>query len=82
MIPQRAGAIAQMKTLLVVPWDRTRGVASVVENLARYLQAQGHGFSFFIPAGRLVLKRGTTKLGFSGVPSETRFPFRTAAPAY
>jgi hypothetical protein len=54
MIGQSAGNnLPKINTLFVVPWDNGRGgVVSVVENLARYLQARGHTVLFFIPGRR------------------------------
>ena len=65
-----------MNTLLVLPWDQARGgVVSVGENLARYLQAQGHKVLFFHAGPSLVLKAGTNKLGFPAVQLRLSFPF-------
>jgi glycosyltransferase involved in cell wall biosynthesis len=66
----------KMKTLLVVPWDTERGgVVSVGENLAKYLQARGHGVLFCHPGRNVVLKTRTTKLGFDGVQLKLNVPF-------
>jgi glycosyltransferase involved in cell wall biosynthesis len=64
-----------MNVLLVVPWDATRGgVISVVDNLARQLQAGGHGALFFHSAGTF-LTDASTKLGFAGVRLRLTMPF-------
>jgi glycosyltransferase involved in cell wall biosynthesis len=66
-----------MNVLVVVPWDDKRGgVMSVLDNLAQYLQAEGHSVLFFHHSdGPLVLKRRTTKLGFKGVQLRLSMPF-------
>jgi glycosyltransferase involved in cell wall biosynthesis len=65
-----------MNTLLVVPWDQKRGgVISVVDNLARHLQARGYRVLFFHNSGTLVLKNNLTKLGFDGVQLRLSMPF-------
>jgi glycosyltransferase involved in cell wall biosynthesis len=65
-----------MNILLVVPWDEKRGgVISVVDNLARHLQAEGHGVLFFHNESTLLLRSRTTKLGFSGVTLRLSMPF-------
>lgn len=54
-----------MRTLLVVPWDQEfGGVASVVGNLARYLQGQKHRVIFLHPTKSFCLRKKTTKWGF------------------
>jgi glycosyltransferase involved in cell wall biosynthesis len=64
-----------MNTLLVVPWDAKRGgVVSVVDNLARHLQAEGHGVLFFHTGGSFFLKDRITQLGFSGVQLRLTVP--------
>jgi glycosyltransferase involved in cell wall biosynthesis len=72
-----------MRTLLVVPWDQTGGgVASVVGNLAHYIQNQGHTVLFFYP-GRgktLSLKKKTTRRGFHGFELRLGLPLRAAYP--
>ena len=77
MISQIAGSNQpRMNTLLVVPWDEKRGgVISVVENLARYLQARGHGVLFFHNGRTVLLKNRLTQLGFSGVQLRLNMPF-------
>jgi glycosyltransferase involved in cell wall biosynthesis len=77
MIRQNAGSnLPKINTLLVVPWDEERGgVVSVVENLARHLQARGHTVLFFHPGPALFLKRRLTKLGFPGVQLRATMPF-------
>src|SRR5215831_14677968 len=77
MIRQSAGShLPKINTLLVVPWDHERGgVVSVVENLARYLQACGHTVLFFHPGPTVFLKRRVTKLGFPGVQLRVNMPF-------
>jgi glycosyltransferase involved in cell wall biosynthesis len=68
MTRERPGPPPKMNVLLVVPWDHERGgVVSVVNNLARYLQARGHTILFFHPGTSLRLTRRATKLGFPGV---------------
>src|SRR5687768_4634863 len=65
-----------MNTLLVLPWDQARGgVVSVGENLARYLQTQGHNVLFLHVGPSIVLKTGTNKLGFPAVQLRLSFPF-------
>lgn len=59
----------------MVPWDQaTGGVASVVGNLGRYLEAEGHSVLFLNPGAsrRPVEKR--TKWGFSGFELPLRPP--------
>ena len=65
-----------MNVLLVVPWDEKRGgVISVVDNLARHLQAAGHHVLFFHNGGPLILRSGVTRLGYSGVRLRLTMPF-------
>jgi glycosyltransferase involved in cell wall biosynthesis len=78
-----------MNILIVVPWDQTKGgVASVVGNLAKYLQARGHGVFFFhAERNALLLSEGKTKLGFPdfrlrlGLPFTGRHPLLSALAA-
>ena len=66
----------KIQTLLVSPWDHERGgVISVVDNLARHLQARGHGVHFFHNEKTILLKSGLTKLGFPGVRLRLNMPF-------
>jgi glycosyltransferase involved in cell wall biosynthesis len=70
------GGQATMNVLLVVPWDEKRGgVISVVDNLARHLQAAGHHVLFFHNGGPLILRSGVTQLGYSGVRLRLTMPF-------
>jgi glycosyltransferase involved in cell wall biosynthesis len=65
-----------MKMLLVVPFDDKRGgVISVVDNLAKYLQARGHEVLFFLPGKTLLLKSRRTKLEHPGVELRLNMPF-------
>jgi glycosyltransferase involved in cell wall biosynthesis len=62
-----------MKTLFVVPRDEPfGGVASVVGNLARHLQYQGHEVSFLFPGQTIWRKAKLTQWGFPG--AELRMP--------
>ena len=73
--PPGVDSRASTNVLLVVPWDDTRGgVISVVDNLARQLQAAGHSALFFHSAGT-ILKDHSTKLGFPGVRLRLTLPF-------
>jgi glycosyltransferase involved in cell wall biosynthesis len=74
--PSAASQQAQLNALLVVPWDAKRGgVISVVDNLARHLQAAGHNVLFFHSGGPLILKGGVTQLGYPGVRLRLTLPF-------
>src|SRR5688500_5318580 len=65
-----------MNTLLVSPWDHERGGAVyVVDSLARYLQARGHGVLLFHSERTILLKSRITKLGFPGVRLRLNMPF-------
>jgi len=62
-----------MKALFVVPRDEQfGGVASVVGNLAQYLQNQGHEVSFLHPGETIRRKQKVTQWGFPG--STLRMP--------
>jgi glycosyltransferase involved in cell wall biosynthesis len=65
-----------MNVLLVVPWDQKRGgVISVVDNLAKHLQAEGHHVLFFHNGPTALLKNRTTTLGFPGVQLRLTVPY-------
>src|SRR5262249_33368201 len=67
---------SKIRALLVAPWDHERGGGvSVVDNLARYLEARGHTTLFFHPAATIRLKHRVTKLGFRGVGVRLNMPF-------
>src|SRR5262245_10219411 len=69
-------ASQKINTLLVLQWDLARGgVVSVGENLARHLQAQGHGVLFLHVGPSLLLKSGTNKLGFHSAELRLSFPY-------
>ena len=56
-----------MNVLLVASMDQEfGGVASVVGNLARYLEGKGHKVFFLHSTKSLILEKRTTKWGFSG----------------
>jgi glycosyltransferase involved in cell wall biosynthesis len=62
-----------MNVLLVVPWDQeVGGVVSVVGNLAKYLESQGHKVVFFNFGHQHFLKKKTTKWGFLGYDMKLR----------
>jgi glycosyltransferase involved in cell wall biosynthesis len=62
-----------MNTLFVVPRDEPfGGVASVVGNLARYLQHQGHEVNFLFPGQTIWHQAKLTQWGFPG--AELRMP--------
>jgi glycosyltransferase involved in cell wall biosynthesis len=64
------------RVMLVVPWDQEHGgVASVVENLARYLQRNRHAVMLFHPGEPVRATRRTTKRGFDGYELNLRSPF-------
>jgi glycosyltransferase involved in cell wall biosynthesis len=65
-----------VKTLIAVPWDQEfGGVASVVGNLARYLDRHGHEPVFLhVGESERPLAR-TTKWGFDGYELNLRSPF-------
>jgi len=65
-----------MNTLLVVPWDAKRGgVVSVVENVAKRLEAEGHQVLFFHNSLSLIARYHTSELGFRGVRLRLSMPF-------
>ena len=65
-----------MRILLVSPLDQTfGGVASVVGNLARYLQNHEHKVLFLHPGRSLSPKKKTTQWGFSGFDLRLQAPF-------
>jgi L-malate glycosyltransferase len=64
-----------MKVLMAVPWEDLGGVVTAAENLAGYLQTQGHEVLLFHPGRNLMLKRTTTERGFSGITLRLCFPF-------
>src|SRR4051794_35577999 len=64
-----------MHILLVARWDQEfGGVTSVVGNLARYLQNQGHTVSFLYPDKMVLLKPTVTKWGFPGFRLRLQLP--------
>jgi glycosyltransferase involved in cell wall biosynthesis len=68
------GSHTRTNVLLAVPFDDTRGgVISVVDNLARQLQASGQKALFFHSAGTILTDR-VTKLGFDGVQLRLSLP--------
>lgn len=66
-----------MNVLIVVPWDQKRGgVASVVGNLGKYLEARGHGVFFFHPDPQAIfLAEGKTKWEFQDFRLRLSLPF-------
>jgi len=66
-----------VKILLVVPWDQEfGGVASIVGNLASYLQGQGHEVFFFHPSrGAVFLRKRRTRWGFPGFELRLGLPY-------
>lgn len=65
-----------MNILLVVPWDQEYGgVASVVGNLARQFQKQGHQTFFLHPGENDALETRRTKWLFPGYRLNLREPF-------
>jgi glycosyltransferase involved in cell wall biosynthesis len=63
-----------LNVLIVMPWDNPRGgVVSVVDNLARHLQARGHGVLFF-HGGAVLLRDNVTTLGHAGVRLSLTMP--------
>ena len=66
-----------MKILIVVPWDQEfGGVASIVGNLATYLQGQGHEVFFLHPSRSAVfLRKSKTKWGFSAFQLRLGLPY-------
>ena len=65
-----------MRILLVAPWDEeSGGVASVVGNLARYLQSCRHEVIFLFPAAGLFLRSKVTAWGFPGFELRMQPPF-------
>ena len=66
-----------MNTLCVVPRDeQIGGVASVVGNLARYLQNQGHEVSFLFPGNQIWHRQKVTQWGFPGSELRMQSPPR------
>ena len=71
-----------MRILLVVPHDEEiGGVASVVRNLAAHLSRNGHHVLFFHPTASVILKRKTTRSGFTGFELRLQMPFGDRHPA-
>ena len=65
-----------MKILIVASTDETiGGVASVVGNLARYLDRRGHEVLFFNSGYATCLKKKTTKWGLPGFELNLQLPF-------
>lgn len=65
-----------LNVLLALPMDAERGgVVSVVANLARRLQDDGHNVLIFHPFGSVILKHRLTQLGFAGVQLRLTMPF-------
>lgn len=65
-----------LSVLLVVPWDQERGgVASVVGNLARYLETHGHRVLFLHPGCSERVRYKKTKWGFQGAELNLRSPW-------
>jgi len=70
-----------MNVLLVVPWDQEiGGVASVVGNVARQLQKNGHQVWFLHPGEAHSLKTTVTKWNFPGYELNLRNTFAPEAP--
>ncbi len=70
-----------MRILFVVPWDQQfGGIASVVGNLAKYLQAEGHDVMFLYPGEANVLNKRKTKWGFLGFELNMRVVFHFNRP--
>ena len=66
----------RLNVLLALPWDAERGgVVSVVANLARGLQKNGHNVVIFHPFDSVILKHRVTQLGFAGVQLRLTMPF-------
>jgi glycosyltransferase involved in cell wall biosynthesis len=64
-----------MRVMIVVPWDQERGgVATVVNNLARYLTDAGHEVAFLHPGGSERISAKTTRAGFRGYEINLRPP--------
>lgn len=73
--------VDKMNVLIVVPWDQEYGgVASVVGNLGKYHQSQGHRVIFLHPGETNFLKEKTTKWGFRGFTLKLRKPFHLDHP--
>jgi glycosyltransferase involved in cell wall biosynthesis len=71
-----------MNVLLVVPWDQASGgVASVVQNLARRLQARGDTIVFLHPGPPDRPRERVSASGFPGFEANLRAPFVLAHPA-
>src|SRR5215470_13352321 len=65
-----------MNILLGLPRDADRGgVVSVVDTLARHLQADGHRAVIFHPVGSPILRTHRTQLGLAGVQLRLTMPF-------
>ena len=65
-----------MNVMFVVPWDQEfGGVASVVGNLAKSLEGEGHGVVFLHPGSPDHPTRRTTIWGFTGYEINLRSPF-------
>src|SRR5688500_10857945 len=69
-----------MKALLVVPWQGPGGVVTAAENLAGYLQAQGHEVVLFCPGRAVLLRSTTTERGFAGLQLRLCFPWTQPRP--
>ena len=70
-----------MRALIVIPWDqRAGGVASVVWNLGRYLDGQGHRIVFLNPADVRRVRQKETSSGFPGYEVRLRGPFLSRRP--
>jgi glycosyltransferase involved in cell wall biosynthesis len=70
-----------MNVLLVVPWDQASGgVASVVQNLARRLQARGHTIVFLHPGPPDRPRARVSASGFPGYEVKLRAPLVQAQP--
>src|SRR6266545_4332755 len=66
-----------MRILLVTSTDQeSGGVASVIANLARYLQSRAHEIIFLYAGDSISPKKINTKLGFTGFEINLRLPFR------
>ena len=72
---------SNMRILLVVPWDEEAGgVASVVGNLACYLQGKGHEVIFLFPGRSISPKPKVTKWGYPGFELRMQAPFGIRPP--
>jgi glycosyltransferase involved in cell wall biosynthesis len=71
-----------MRILLVTAQDEALGgVASVVGNLARFLEREGHDVVFLYPGKALFPKQKINKLGFSGFELRMQRPLGDRNPA-